>query len=396
MNTWFRPLALSGLCALTLSACALFDKDDELVVAELVDFEHQFEAKTLWKSSIGNGVGEHASRLRPAVSDDKVYAASRTGEVAAFDKVSGKEIWQIHLGEKSAEHWFARRRSAMISGGITAQASQLLLGTERGLVYSLDPQTGVEQWKAVVAGEVLAPPAVEDDIVVVNTLSGKVYGLNAQTGEEIWRFENLVPPLTLRGLGMPAIANGGVFMGTPDGKLNALILDRGFQIWEEQITAPSGSNDLERMVDVDADVIVAGETVYAVAYNGDLMAADLRSGRETWKRPYSSYQGMVMDGFQLYLSNTSSYVYAIDRRDAVELWANLELENRQITSPAYVGSYVVVGDLDGYLHWLDGNTGSFVARMEVDSDGLYVPPVVEGNVMYVQSRDGDLYAIETP
>ena len=242
----------------------------------------------------------------------------------------------------------------------------------------------------------MAPPVESGGMLVVNTLSGKVYGLNSATGAEVWRYDDAVPPLTLRGLGIPAIENGGVFFGTSDGRLNALFLDRGFQIWEERITQPAGSNDLERMTDVDADVIVSTDTIYAVAYNGDLIAAELRSGREKWKRPYSSYQGMVMDGFQLYLSGSKSYVYAIDRRDATELWANLKLENRQITTPAYVGRYVVVGDFEGYLHWLDAVNGEFVARMEVDSSGLYTAPIVVGNIMYVQARDGDLYAIETP
>lgn len=396
MRSWIKPLALAGLGALALSACSMFEDEDEIVIAELVEFEPQFEADVLWDSSAGSGVKDFASRLRPAVSDDKVFAASRFGEVVAFDKESGDELWDIQLAEKIDDSWLSGRRSALISGGLTVEGEQLFLGTERGLVYSLNSETGEENWKISVGGEVLAPPVVDDNVLVVNTQSGKVYGLNAETGEELWNFKNLVPPLTLRGLGSPSTANGGVFLGTPDGKLTALILHRGYQLWEEQVTAPTGTNDLERMVDVDADTIVAGDTVYAVAYNGDLMAANIRTGQEVWKRPYSSYQGMTLDGFQLYLSNTSSFVYAVDRRDATELWANLELENRQITTPAYVGRYVVVGDFEGYLHWLDANTGSFVSRMHVDSDGFYSAPVVDGDVLYIQSRDGDIYAIKTP
>ncbi|MCM2680134.1 outer membrane protein assembly factor BamB [Echinimonas agarilytica] len=398
MKAWFRPLLIAGLGSLALAGCSLFEDDDEeqIIVAELVEFEKQFEAKELWSTSVGSGVGDHASRLRPAVAYDKVFAASRDGVVKALKKDNGKAVWETHLGEPDDERWFGGRHSAMVSGAITVAYQQLFIGTERGFVYSLNADTGEQRWKAVVGGEVLAPPAVSDGMVVVNTLSGKVYGLDAETGEEKWVFENAVQPLTLRGSGTPAISQGGVFMGTPDGKLNALFLDRGFQIWEEQVTQPSGTNDLERMVDVDADVIISGDAAYAVAYNGDLVSVELRTGREKWKRPYSSYQGMAIDGFDIYLSNSSSYVYSINRNDGSESWVNLNLENRQITTPSVVKGYVVVGDMEGYLHWLDDSTGEFVSRMEVDSDGLYSEAVVDEGVIYVQSRDGDVYAIETP
>lgn len=397
MKAWFKPLLASSLCALTLSACSTFDGDDnELVPAELVDFKPQFEAKKLWSGSCGGGVGDFASRLAPALAGDVVYAASREGQVCAFDKSSGDKLWQVHLGDKKANHWFAGHYNAMLSGGLTATESQIFVGSEHGFVYALNAATGEQNWKVAVEGEALAPPMVAKGIVVVNTLSGRVYGLDEASGEQKWRFDNVVPPLTLRGLGAPAIASGGVFMGTPDGRLNVLTLEQGYQAWELQITQPEGSNDLERLVDVDADAKIEGDTVYAVAYNGDLIAVDIRNGQEKWKRPYSSYQGMTLEGFSIYLSNSSSYVYAIDRREGRELWANLQLENRQITTPAFVNRYAVVGDRQGYLHWLDANTGEFAARMRVDSDGVYTAPVVDGAVMYIQSRDGDLYAIETP
>ncbi|MBW8190861.1 outer membrane protein assembly factor BamB [Neiella marina] len=397
MKNWFRPLAVVAVASMALSACSLFEDDEEqIIVAELVEFEPQFEGEELWSASVGDGVDEHASRLRPAVAYGKVFAASREGIIKALDKESGDTLWEVNVGEKDNDRWFGGYRTAMVSGGMVAAYNKVYFGTERGFVFSLDAETGEEIWRVTVAGEVLAPPVAAEGKLVVNTLSGKIYGLDAETGEEIWNFEGAVPPLTLRGSGTPAVDNGAAFFGTSDGKLSAVFLERGFQIWEEQLTQPSGSNDLERMVDVDADILTAGDKVYAVAYNGDLIAAEMRSGREIWKRPYSSYQGMVMDGFQLYLSSSSSYVFAIDRRDATELWANREMENRQITTPAFVGRYVVVGDFEGYLHWLDGNTGQFVARMNVDSDGFYSNPVVDGDVIYIQARGGYVYAIKTP
>jgi len=47
---------------------------------------------------------------------------------------------------------------------------------------------------------------------------------------------------------------------------------------------------------------------------------------------------------------------------ASTLWKVDQMTNRGLTRPAFYGNYVVVGDKEGYLHWLDSDIGSFVAR----------------------------------
>ena len=74
----------------------------------------------------------------------------------------------------------------------------------------------------------------------------------------------------------------------------------------------------------------------------------------------------------------------------------MELTNRSVTGPAVVDNYIVVGDFEGYLHWLDQETGEIVSRHKVDGSGIHSTPTVVDDVLYSQSRDGDLQAIITP
>jgi outer membrane protein assembly factor BamB len=46
------------------------------------------------------------------------------------------------------------------------------------------------------------------------------------------------------------------------------------------------------------------------------------------------------------------------------------------------------------LHWLASDSGNIVGRYEVGGDGVYVAPVVDDNIMYVQTRDGDIIALD--
>ena len=58
--------------------------------------------------------------------------------------------------------------------------------------------------------------------------------------------------------------------------------------------------------------------------------------------------------------------------------------------------HVVVGDFEGYLHFINQTTGDIVSRYEVDSSGLNIAPTVHDDIIYAQSRNGDLQAIKIP
>ena len=51
-----------------------------------------------------------------------------------------------------------------------------------------------------------------------------------------------------------------------------------------------------------------------------------------------------------------------DKHEADVVWKLDMMTNRGLTRPAFYGNYVVVGDKEGYLHWIDTDIGSFVAR----------------------------------
>ncbi len=61
-----------------------------------------------------------------------------------------------------------------------------------------------------------------------------------------------------------------------------------------------------------------------------------------------------------------------------------------------LGDYIVVGDNEGYLYWISQTTGKIAAMQEVDSAGLYATPIIDGDLIYIQTRGGELVAIKRP
>ena len=399
----FKGLNATKILAIIVLSSGLFacsskdDEDPSTKIAELTELDNALEVKVLWDRSVGDGVSDYFSRIKPIVAYNKVYSASRMGDVIAFDKESGKKIWQADLSDiHNKRSFWDSRVSALVAGGPTAGLNKVFIGTENGDIFALDAQTGELVWQGKVKGEIITPPAIDSGILVVNSASGILQAFDASNGEVLWKAEQDVPALTLRGISTPVIASGGVLVGSGKGELGVYILEKGQAGWLTEVGEATGSTELQRVIDLDSAPVVFGDKVYAISARGNLVAIELQSGRILWKRQYSSYRQIAVYRNDIFITTTRGHIYALSRLNGIERWSNVVLTNREVTGPAVVGKYIVVGDFEGYLHWLDQETGEIVSRHKVDSSGIHSTPTVVDDIMYSQSRDGDLQVIVTP
>ena len=393
-----------GTLTAALSGCSMFGDDEETKIAPLQPINQTVSGQVKWERSVGDGVGEFFSRLNPVVEYGKVFAADRQGVVMALNKETGETAWRVDLhdlieiNEAIDEGWFSgifsAPFSARISGGLVAAYDKLFLGTENGDLVALNADTGELIWHVEVGNEVNADPAVGEGRVVVHTAGGKVISYDAESGEEQWQYEYQTPTLTLRGSSAPAIASGGIIVGDSNGTASILIANNGQQAWTQSVGTAGGATELEALADIDAHPVIVGGVIYMIAYNGELVALELRSGEVRWTRDYSSFENLLVRGGRIYLTDYKSHIYGLNQDGGIELWSNNAMFGRKLTGPAWHDGFVVVGDFEGYLHWLNPTNGKIEGRYEVGGDGLYAQPVVDGTTLYTQTRDGELVAIE--
>ncbi len=374
-------LALSSLLV-TVAGCGLLGSDDKIAApTELTDITAQVEFRELWAIRAGSGNGDKYMRLSPAVIGDLLVVTDADGRVQAVERSSGEQRWSTEL-------------DARISGGVGAGQGLVVLGSHDGSVYVLEADTGVLRWEARVSSEVLTSAVMTGDKVIVQSMDDNIHAFSAETGESLWVFDNEVPILTLRGTSQPLVRDDLLVAGFANGKVAGIDLQNGQLRWEYRVGIPSGESELERMVDIDGDLLLADDTVYAASYQGRVSAVHVTTGVSRWDRNASTYQGLSLGEQNLYMADQDGVVEALNRRTSDPVWKQEGLKHRRLTAPVTLGERVVVGDYQGYLHVLSPQDGAFIGRTKLHSSGIRSRMLVADNVLYVMANSGHLAAYQ--
>lgn len=386
MRQIFRHVILLFLI-FNLAACSTvsgwFESDDDEATApaELMDIDETVNIDKRWSVGVGDGQGDGFYRLRPAIRGEMIYAAAADGEVAAVNRISGDTLWEVDL-------------ETSLSGGIGVYDDALFVGSSEGSVLRLDANSGERVWSTPVRGEILSAPQGNGQVVVTQTYDGRLQGLDHQTGKILWIYDSNVPVLTIRGTSTPIFNNNQVYAGFANGRVLAFDAQTGALLWEVRVAIPQGRSEIERIVDVDGSMELAGNELYAVSYQGSVVAIDLQSGRKTWQQKNSSFSGVSQGFSNVYVADEDGTFTAYMRNGQGVRWTQGALVYRELSRPTPVGSYVAVGDFEGYVHVLSQSDGDFVGRVRVDSDGVRADMVSEGNTLYVYGNGGELAAYE--
>jgi outer membrane protein assembly factor BamB len=369
-----------------VASCSLFGGDDddaELEPLELVDIETKLDVKRLWSTKIGGDAEFLRVALRPAGDGNRIYAASRDGNVMALDPESGKPAWRTSLDVE-------------LSAGPGVGDGLVVVTSAEGAVIALDAGTGNERWRADVSGEALSQPVIKNEVVIILTIDNLLRGLSAFDGSERWVVEQSTPRLTMRGSATPAVVGNLVVAGFDNGRLAAVDIVSGNTEWEAMLSPPSGRSDLERLADIDGQISVVGQDVYAAGYQGRVAALASESGQVLWAREISSFEGVSADWNSVYTVSDTGEVITLSRRNGEETWRQSSLLRREPTLPVSFLTTVVVGDLEGYLHFFSNVDGEPVARLRQGSQAISSGPVVVADKLYVQSDSGTLAAYTVP
>jgi len=399
-----KPYKVVLFCLIFLLAGCGSSPSPVLPPVKLSAVTNAFVIKRQWQSDFGDGAGDNYLRLTPVLDKGVLYAVDFHGILTAYDIAKADTLWQVNL-------------NIPVGSALSLDQNLILLGSSNGDVLAVNKNDGKTVWHAQVSSEVLAPPAISGDTIVVRCVNGMLYALDRKDGKQLWSLEQTTPALTLRGTSKPVISGDIVLAAFDNGRLLALNLQNGKILWQAVVSVPRGRTDLERMVDIDANPVVVDDTVYVVSYQGRLAAIQLGSGRILWTRDIPSYIGMSVDAYRIYLVDSDSRVWALDRMNGATLWKQEALLRRSLTPPRLQDNYVIEADFDGFIHWLRRDNGKLVARLRLNTfdythpdldetedlnfpkhNNILIPPLVDDHTLIAMDRYGHTegYQIDYP
>jgi outer membrane protein assembly factor BamB len=375
-----RVLCL-GLCA---AALLVGCKDKAEKPAVLVPLVNRIEIKEVWRTKVGGEKPILRLGLVLAVDQQRVFAASLKGNVIAYDVASGKQQWE-------------RQVRAPLSAGPGVADGLVVVASSKGDVIALSEKDGAPLWRVRINAEILSAPTIGQGLVIVRGVDGKLHALSAHDGSENWVLDQQVPRLSLRGTSRPIIAGDLAVCGFDNGRVVAAALGNGSTAWETPVGQAHGSTELQRLIDVDAQVVADGDDLFAVAFQGRVAHLSRESGQVLWARDLSSFRGLAVEANAVYVSTAEGDLVRLDRRTGTEQWRQKSLQRRQLSEPTLYRGRVVVADLDGIVHWFDAATGDPVARIQVaKKQRISAPMMVAGDLLLVFADDGRLTALRAP
>jgi len=348
--------------------------------SELKPLDSALPVSRVWTRTMLNEERRTDPMLPVAVDDQYYYWVDRFDRLQVQDKLNGKSVWSYTA-------------DSPISSAAGLGHEAVAVGTRNATVVYFKKENQNLIWKQQLSSEILAAPIITDSMMIVHCVDGKLFALDLADGHELWRYESKVPLLSLRGIASPVLADETIILGLSNGKVVALNVWDGQLLWQVEVATPSGRTELERMVDVDARPVVKDGIVYAVSYQGRLVALQLRTGRLLWAQDMSSSLGMIVDDNNVYVTDNDGVIWAINRLTGQTDWKQVDLLHRELTAPVAYQQYLLVGDVTGYVHWLDRSTGLIIHRMRHDHAEIDTSPIVSEGVLFLNTRGGVLDAV---
>lgn len=381
MNRRFRAasvLTLAIAAVIALPACSSNpSRPDAGELPELPAKAVKLEDR--WSVSVGDGADKEAVNLEPAVQAPAVFAASRDGVIKSIGRATGTLRWKIALDDG-------------ITGGVAVSNDALAVGTDQADLLLLSTRNGKLIWKAALGAPLLSTPRMTANEVVVQTLDGRLQVFERATGKARWKFDTPVPPLSLRGNASPVISGDKLFAVSGQGDLYQMDLATGLPVWQTRVTASRGRGEIERLMDIDGDIVLdSNGTLYTAGYQSQLTATDTQQVRRRWQINVSTTQSVAHDAAHVYAVDIDGTMAAINKITGALVWKQDALKGRKLLTPVIWRGLVVVGDSEGYLHLFSPIDGNPRGRERAARDPL-MSVIVDAPQLLTLTVDGKLRA----
>jgi outer membrane protein assembly factor BamB len=364
-----RLAALGCAVALALLAGCAAEKPKP---TPLEDYAPKIAGRSVWQQRLGT----LGFPLLPVARDGKFIVADGSGNVMALAADTGTTVWRASAGEP-------------LAAGVGSDGRYTSVVTRRNEIVTFDGER--EVWRKRVPSSVVTPPLVAGERVFVMGVDRVVHAFDALDGRRLWTLQRPGDSLTLAQPGVLAAYRDTLLAGQGP-RLTGVDPLRGSVRWEAQLASPRGTNEVERLADLVGPIARVGSRFCARAFQAAVACVDAERTALLWSRNVGGIQAVAADGERVVGADASDRITAWRADNGEVLWSNERMLHRGLSGAVAVGPVVVLGDSEGWVHFLSGTTGELQLRLQTDGSPVIGTPVLSGTTMLVITRDGGLHA----
>lgn len=367
-----RALALGGM-AMALSACSLFSSNKEIKPAALENITPSLQAHVAWEARVDSV----KFPLSITAVNDRFVVGGSDGVISAISAKDGTTLWRAEIGKG-------------LSAGVGSDGRFAAAVTrENELVVTEGDKI---LWRKALTTPVVTAPFVAGERVFVLTLDRAVLAFDAADGRRLWELRRPGEPLTLQQAGVIGAYQNTLLVGQGP-RLAGIDPNRGLLMWEATVSNPRGTNEVERLADLVAPMGRDKDVFCARAFQSAVACINAERGNSIWSRSVGGSTGLGTDATLVVGGDGSDRLTAWGTRTGDVIWTADQFQNRKLSAPLVTEKSVIVGDSEGYVHFLSRDKGQTIQRLSTDSSGIAAAPVQLGDTVLIATRGGRLFAL---
>lgn len=354
------------------------------------------QLRIAWTVEVGVGkAGTSRILSPPIVAGGRVFTMDAQSTVTAVDAGSGRKLWQLPLAPKKED------KKAGYGGGLAFENGRLFAASGFGFVAAVAPENGKVLWRQGLEVPIRAAPVAAGGQVYAITEDNQIFALAENDGHQLWNFQGIVEPARL--LGNPSVAVSGDVVIVPfsSGELFALRIENGKPAWSDFLTRTGPLTALSTLSDIAGRPVIANGVVYASSHSGRTVAIDGRTGERVWSLTLASAEMPWVAGDFLYLVTVDGELVCLTRASGRVKWVSQlprykdpkdKDEQIEWSGPVLAGDRLILTSSNGKVGFVSPYDGKMLGTAPLPS-GTFVPPVVARRTLYVLTGDAKLLAL---
>jgi outer membrane protein assembly factor BamB len=367
--------------------------------------------RQIWSADAGKG-SDTDSRLtaQPVIAGGRVYTLDSEAHIYVFD-LRGRPLWNRRLAPKNGTDaptlWGLLGKPNTVDpatgmgGGIAYDNGKLYVTSGFGVLLCLDPANGREIWRHDFGAPIINAPVINGGRIFLSTYDNHFYTLAEADGRQLWDHQGITESAGILASTNAAVAGDFVIVPYTSGEVFALNVQNGQAAWSDVLSRSGQVTALSELDDIAGRPVIDRGQIYAISHSGVMAAINLASGERLWSRDIGGTQTPWAAGDYVYVVTGDGQLLCLTRKEGRVRWLHQlpqykdeEKKDGPIdwSGPVLVSDRLIILSSDGFAEAISPYTGQLLGRVEIPG-GSYIAPSVADGTLYLYTNDAELVAL---